>query len=128
MLAVVAMMSFAIVEAKPADPKDEKSKEGEPEAWSDPRVQGIIDKVYWADGKDPKTKTATMTLYSAESDQEITIYGDNPNVREAIVNGTACVGRFAVVTGDRIDPSTMVGQGIEVPNLDMECTATLGPQ
>ena len=82
-------------------------------------------KTFWAESADPKKKTATIVVWSNDSDIAVNVFGDNPIVREAIVNGTACVGRYVVVTGDRIEADMLSAQGIVVPNLDMPCTYTL---
>ena len=124
-LAMVAAFSLTPVYAKPGEPDREKPKSEDPPEWSDPTVRGIVTETFWADGKDPKSKTATIVIWSNDIDMPVSVYGDNPNVREAIVNGTACVGRYVVATGERIDTNALSAQGIEVPNLDMPCTATL---
>ena len=98
---------------------------GDPQEWSDPTVSGIVTGTFWADSADPKIKTATIVVWSNESDLAVNVFGDNPTVREAILNGTACVGRYVVVTGERFEAEMLSAQGIVVPNLDMPCTATL---
>jgi hypothetical protein len=114
------------VEAKPDDPNwGNRRKSDDNPSWSDPTVRGIVQQTFWADGKDPKSKTATIVIWSAEADLSVTIYGDNPIVRAAILDGTACVGRYIEATGVRLDANALSAQGIVVPNLDMECTATL---
>jgi hypothetical protein len=98
---------------------------GDPQEWSDPTVSGFVTSTFWADSADPKNKTATIVVWSNDSDLAVNVFGDNPVVRESILNGTACVGRYVVVTGDRIEADMLSGQGIVVPNLDTPCTATL---
>ena len=97
----------------------------EPKEWCEPTVSGIVTHTFWADSSDPKNKTATIVVWSSDSDIPVNVFGDNPIVREAIVNGTACVGRYVVATGDRVEHDMLSGQGIVVHNLDTPCTATL---
>jgi hypothetical protein len=124
-LTLIVAFTLTPVYANPNGPKNEKPKSEDPPEWSDPTVSGIVTQTFWAEGKDPKNKTATIVVWSNDIDMAVSVYGDNPIVREAIVNGTACVGRYVVATGDRIDTNALSAQGIEVPNLDMPCTATL---
>jgi hypothetical protein len=123
-LALGGALSLATVEARP-EPKNEKAKAGDPAAWSDPLVQGIVMDTFWVEGKNPKQQTAVIQVWSNESDLAVIVYGDNPAAREAIVSGTACVGRFVIAVGDRIDEDELSADGIEVPNLDMACTKVL---
>ncbi|MCC7105035.1 MAG: hypothetical protein IT307_07815 [Chloroflexi bacterium] len=104
----------------------QKNKPKDNEILWDPVVQGQVVQVFWAEGKG-KDKTATLVVDSKEANQWVYVYGDNPGVREAIVSGRACVGRFVVATGDRLEETALSAQGIEVYNLDTPCTATLVP-
>ena len=97
----------------------------DPPEWCEPTVSGIVTHTFWAESANPKIKTATIVVWSNESDIAVNVFGDNPSVREAIVNGTACVGRYVVASGDRFEPDMLSGQGIVVHNLDTPCTATL---
>ena len=131
MLAAFTLASGPLVElaaAKPKEPEDERGVQpAAPAAWKEPVVRGEIIATHWSEGKDPKQKTATIVIWSKESDLPVNVYGDDPRVREAIVNGTACVGRYAIVGGDRHDENDMVGRSIEVQNLNLACRATLQP-
>jgi hypothetical protein len=114
--------------AKPREPEDERGVQpARPPEWSEPVVRGDIIGTHWAEGKDPKQKTATIVIWSKESNLAVNVYGDDPRVREVIVNGTACVGRYAIVGGDRQEETVMIGQSIEVQNLNLPCTATIQP-
>lgn len=114
-LALITAFTLSPAYAAKCDPKE----------WCEPTVSGIVTKTFWAESADPKIKTATIVVWSNESDIPVNVFGDNPIVREAIVNGTACVGRYVVVSGDRLEADMLSAQGIEVPNLDMPCTAKL---
>ena len=114
-LALFTVFTLAPAYAAKCDPKE----------WCEPTVSGIVTKTFWAESSDPKNKTATIVVWSNESDLAVNVFGDNPIVREAIVNGTACVGRYVVVSGDRFEADMLSAQGIVVHNLDTPCTATL---
>ena len=130
-LAAFALASGPLVEpaaAKPKEPEDERGNQPpEPAAWKEPVVRGEIIATRWSEGKDPKQQTATIVIWSKESDLGVNVYGDDPRVRDAILNGTACVGRYAIVGGDRSDEYSLIGRSIEVQNLDLPCRATLQP-
>jgi hypothetical protein len=127
MLALVGAVTFTPAQAQPDDHKD-KTKAKDPVEWSFPTVQGIVQNAYWADGLTKGSHTPTLQVWSDDSNMLVTIYGDTSDVREVIANGTACVGRFVVASGIRIDEAQLSAQGIEVPNLDMECSASIGPE
>lgn len=111
--------------AKPREPDDERPKPSDPPAWKEPLVRGEIIGTHWSESKDPNQKTATIVIWSVESDLPVNVYGDDPRVREAIVNGTACVGRYAIVGGDREDEYSLIGRSIEVQRLDLPCRESL---
>lgn len=127
MLALASAVSFTPVEARP-EPKAEREKAKDPAAWSEPVVSGNITDTYWTDGLTKGSRTAVIVIWSAESDLGVTIYGDDPSVRNAIVAGEACVGRYVVVSGDRLDEGHMVGRGIEQPDLGKDCERSLQPE
>jgi hypothetical protein len=108
----------------PQDRQRNKPKDV-PSAWTDPVVSGIATRVMWVEGKSADTQTAAMGIWSTDADLEVIVYGDDPAVRQALIDGVACAGRYVVVGGDRLDEHTMIGRSIEVPNLDMACTQTL---
>src|ERR1051325_1683429 len=128
-LGLVAVLALSVVTALPAqaqrddNPVPRKKNQDNP-TWNDPTVSGIVTSTFWAEGKDAKSKTATIVVWSDDANLAGGIYPHTPTVRAAIVNGTACVGRYVVATGDRLDSNQLSAQGIVVPNLDMECTAT----
>lgn len=131
-LSALVLVGSVLATPAMADKDNEQDRQknrpkDEPSAWSDPVVAGIVSQVFWAEGKDPGTRTATLIVWSADSDLNVTIYGDDPSVRKALVDGVACVGRYVVIGGDRLDAETMIGRSVEVPNLDMACTSTLQP-
>jgi hypothetical protein len=120
------LVSTAVADKDPAqDRQRNRPRTDVPPAWSEPVVMGVVNQVMWVESKTPGQQTAAMIVWSSDSDLNVTIYGDDPSVRQALIDGLACVGRYVVVGGDRLDESTMVGRSIEVPNLDMPCTATL---
>lgn len=100
----------------------------EPSAWSEPVVSGTVMQTMWVDSKDPGSFTAAMIVWSNDSDLAVTIYGDDPSVRQAIVDNVACAGRYVVVGGDRLEAEEMIGRSIEVHNLETPCTSTLQPR
>jgi hypothetical protein len=125
-LASLATVSTALAgEDQAQDRRKNRPRTDEPAAWSDPRVAGTVTNTFWAEGKDPGTKTATLVVWHADGDIAVTIYGDDPAVRQAIVDGTACVGRYVVVVGDRIDEDELVGRSIEVPDQSVACEWSL---
>ena len=118
------------VSAENGDNVEDRQKnrpKNEPAGWSDPIVNGIVMQALWVESGDPNWMTAALIVWHTDSDMAVTIYGDDPSVRQAIVDGVACVGRYVVIGGDRLDAETMIGRSIQVPNLDMECTSTLQP-
>ena len=128
MLVVAGSLAVATVEAKPERKNDERPpKDLDRPEWSDPMVQGVITKVWWADGYTKGEWIPSAELFSVESDNMVTVYGNSLQVQDLFKNGTACVGRFIVATGNRIDQWNLSARGMEVPNLDMACTTALGP-
>lgn len=111
--------------ARPREPEDERPKPSDPPAWKEPVIQGEIIGTHWSEGRDPNQKTATIVVWSVESDLAVNVYGDDPRVREVIVNGTACVGRYAIVGGDREDEYSLIGRSIEVQRLEAPCRESL---
>src|SRR5919198_2046669 len=98
-LLLVGALTFTSVEAKPEDNKGDRRKGGEPanQAWSDPMVMGVVQDTFWVEGKEKDTKTPVIQVWSNEGDLLVTVYGDGPAVRDAIVSGRGCVGRYVVV-------------------------------
>jgi hypothetical protein len=127
LLALASLLAVSTALATDKEDSGERKKKGndEPPAWSDPRVAGKVTNTFWAEGKDAKNKTATIVIWHDDGDIPVTIYGDDPSVRQAIVDGTACVGRYVVVIGDRIDEYQIVGRSIEVPDQSQPCEWTL---
>lgn len=115
MLGLTAALSFGTVQAKPQEPPREKPKEKDPPEWSDPMVQGTIDKVWWAESKVKGQWTPSMSLFSNDSNVEVTVYVDNPDA-QTVAKAQACIGRFIVATGDRIDAENLSALGLQVPN------------
>jgi hypothetical protein len=121
-LAIGAATVYA--DPKAEDRKPKKPNQNRPE-WNEPTVMGIVMDTYWAPGLKPGTQTATIVIWSNESDLAVTIWGDGPEVREAIVNGTACVGRYVVVGGNRLDENSLVGLAIHFADTAKQCERTL---
>jgi hypothetical protein len=121
----VATLQVRPVEARPGGPKDEKPKSEDPPEWSDPFVQGTVDKLYWADGKVKGTWTPTLQYFSNESNMEVTVYVDEPGAQGLVRDGSVCVGRFVVATGFRIDERTLSAQGLQILNPDAPCSSTI---
>ena len=127
---LAALSAFALGAATVfADPKAEDKKPKKPNqnnpAWNEPIVMGIVMDTYWAPGLKPGTQTATIVIWSNESDLAVTVWGDGPPLREAILNGTVCVGRYAVVGGNRLDEVSMQGLAVEFSDTGTACERTL---
>jgi hypothetical protein len=122
--ALVSGLTIAPVAAKP-EPKDEHARQQANPALTDSTVQGVVARAFWADGKVPGQMTPTIVVWSTESDTWVTIYGDSQSVRDMIVGGVACVGRFVIATGDRINDEALSAQGVTVPDQNGECAATI---
>ena len=88
-------------------------------------VQGVVLDAFWVPAKKAGQWTASIKIWSDEADREITVYGDDISVRDAIVSGTVCVGRNAIAYGDRDDRDVLIGRTITVPYPDQPCTATI---
>jgi hypothetical protein len=123
-LVMATSLTFTPVHARPED-KDEKTKAQTNPAWGDPTISGHVINTFWIESKTPGQKTAVIVVWHDDGDLAVTVYADDPIVRDAIINRTACVGRYVIVTGDRIDEDELVGRGIQVPDIGTECTATL---
>jgi hypothetical protein len=124
---VAGMLAAGPALAKKSDNHDEP-KEKDPGAWSDPVVMGTVTDVFWAEAREQGQHTATMKVWSNENDLAVTVYGDDPTVRRALMDGTVCVGRYVEVGGDRLERDTMIGRGINFSDTATACTATIGPE
>src|SRR6266568_5008795 len=82
---------WAPVLAKPNEPDPEKTKAKDNPAWKDSTINGIVQATSWVPAKQAGQWTATIVVWSNESDLAISVFGDDPTVRDAIANGTACV-------------------------------------
>lgn len=120
MLGLTAALSVGIVQAKPQEPQRERPKSEDPVEWSEPVVQGTIDKMWWAESKIKGQWTPAFSFFSNESNLEVTVYVDNPDAQQ-VATSVACVGRFAVATGNRIDQENMSALGLEVPGATTGC-------
>lgn len=121
----VTSFSVDTVQAKPQEPQRERPKSEDPPEWSEPVVQGTIDKMWWAESKVKGQWTPTFSLFSNESNLEVTVYVDEPTAQQLTAN-RACVGRFVVATGNRIDEQNMSALGIELPGATDGCAEGQG--
>ena len=133
LVALAATLTFApvYVYAKPDNNEQKQDRKGNNKdnpSWSDPLVHGIVTNVFWAEAREKGQHTATIVIFSPESDIPVTIYGDDPTVRQAVVDGTVCTGRYAEVGGDRLDADNMIGRAVKFSDTATECVATIGPE
>jgi len=132
LVSLATLIALATVTTSPvvATRRDGEKQKAQPDnqAWKDSKVDGVVLSTYWAEAKQKGQWTAVIVVWSNASDIAVTVYGDDPVVRSAIVDGSACVGRYVVVAGDRLEATDLVGRGIQVPSTDTECTAVIAPQ
>ena len=128
-LAVGAVLFSETALAKP-DNSDvrEKAKSKDPVEWSYPSVQGTVDKMFWAPGKQKNSWTPSFSFYSNESNLEVTVFVDTLDGQALMTDGSVCVGRFVVATGNRIDENDLSAEGLQVLNPDADCSGGLGPR
>lgn len=128
-VALVSNVAVSPVEAGKDNPGQDKPRnrpKGD-DVYTDPVVSGMVTGVAWSESKNPNQKTATLFVWSNDADQSVSVYGSDPTVRDAIVSGLACVGRYVIAVGDRIDANALEARSIQVPDLSQTCTQTLAP-
>ena len=134
MLAITAVVSVTStpVEAqkKEKDKNEERPKQQDPVEWSDPVLQGKVEKMYYVEGKDStpakKIWIPTMEFFSKESDVWATVYVDHPDAQQ-VARTQGCPGRFVVAIGHRIDEKTLSAEGLQWLDPEAQCTGEFGP-
>ena len=119
--------STALAQKDNSDVKEKKKNTNLPE-WDYPQVQGIVDRVYWAPGTKKNTWTPSFDFFSVESNLEMSIYVDDAGAQMLMKDGSVCVGKFVVATGNRIDETALSALGLQIPDQPNQCGDTLGPQ